>query len=101
MFANVAMIISGCTGVRRMMSSPTASACRLPPAGSMASGKLKSRARKALSWWKGRGTEQYAHCLHSYHYEIEYRCVACERGLCTQCAIVRGGDLIFCPECDR
>ncbi|HUF13842.1 MAG TPA: hypothetical protein VMN78_12125 [Longimicrobiales bacterium] len=34
-------------------------------------------------------------------YEMEYRCVACDRGVCACCVVVRERDLLFCPECDR
>lgn len=60
----------------------------------------KARTKQLVSWWKGRGTEACDFCTHTYVYEMEYRCVACDRGVCPCCVIVRERDLIFCPECD-
>ena len=68
----------------------------------MKSGKLKARAKKAgrrvRSWWQGRGTETCAHCSASYHYEMEYRCADCDRGVCAVCAVTER-ETVYCPEC--
>ncbi|HEX6588788.1 MAG TPA: hypothetical protein VF039_07175 [Longimicrobiales bacterium] len=57
--------------------------------------KLASRIR---SWWQGRGTEACSSCGLSYHYEMEYRCTECDRGICAVCA-VRERESVLCPEC--
>ena len=59
---------------------------------------LKARAKKALRWWQGRGTEVCSSCGVSYHYEMEYRCTDCDRGVCAVCA-VRERESVLCPEC--
>jgi hypothetical protein len=62
-------------------------------------GRVRKAARRALAWWQGRGTETCAHCSASYHYEMERRCVDCDRGVCAVCAVhVR--ESVYCPECD-
>jgi len=59
---------------------------------------IRARARRALRWWQARGTETCSACAHSYHYEMEYRCVDCDRGVCALCA-VREREAVYCPEC--
>ena len=61
-------------------------------------GRLKRVAGKARAWWQGRGTEVCAHCARSYHYEMEYRCVECDRGVCALCAVTER-ETVYCPEC--
>ena len=61
-------------------------------------GKVGRAARRALRWWHGRGTEVCAHCSQTYHYEMEYRCTECDRGLCAVCAVTER-ESIYCPEC--
>ena len=65
-----------------------------------AKARAKAGAKKILSWWKRGGEESCGFCTHSYAYEMEYRCVACDRGVCPCCVVVRERDLLFCPECD-
>ena len=73
----------------------------MPPADAMptrAKGRVRRAAKKALSWWKARGTEVCAHCNQTYHYEMEYRCVECDRGVCAVCAVTER-ETVYCPEC--
>ncbi len=59
---------------------------------------VKARAKRLLHWWQARGTETCSACSHSYHYEMEYRCVDCDRGVCAVCA-VHQREAVYCPEC--
>ncbi|MEX2571328.1 MAG: hypothetical protein WD737_08470 [Gemmatimonadota bacterium] len=56
--------------------------------------------RRHRPYWLSTGTETCLICTHAYVLQMEYRCVACDRGLCEQCAvIVRPALAVFCVEC--
>lgn len=51
-------------------------------------------------YWLTEGTETCSGCTHTYHYEVERRCVGCDRGVCEHCMVkVRETHEVFCPEC--
>lgn len=55
---------------------------------------------RTLPYWLAGGTETCPHCTLTYVLEMEYRCVACDSGLCEQCVIVVRETLeVFCPQC--
>lgn len=64
------------------------------------SGILRTGGDRVRSWWQRGGSERCDFCTHAYVYEMEYRCVACDRGVCPCCVVLRARDLVFCPECD-
>lgn len=54
-----------------------------------------------LPYWLAEGTEECAVCEHYYVLEMEYRCSACDRGVCGQCAVVvHETHIVYCWECD-
>ncbi len=56
-------------------------------------------AAPAPSWWF-EGEERCPFCLGTYVYEVEVRCVECDRPACPLCAVrVRGGAGFLCPDC--
>ncbi len=56
-------------------------------------------AREDRPWWL-RGEERCDFCLERYAYEMEVRCVGCDRPVCPVCAVrVQVRRETFCPEC--
>jgi hypothetical protein len=56
--------------------------------------------KKERPYWLSGGTETCHACTHPYVYELEVRCVACDRGLCVHCAIiVKETREAWCPAC--
>jgi hypothetical protein len=52
-------------------------------------------------WWLDDGTESCCGCTHTHAYEMEFRCVACDRGICCHCVrIVMQTRELLCPECE-
>jgi hypothetical protein len=55
-------------------------------------------------YWLGDGTERCGACTHGYVYEMEYRCVACDRGVCCHCVRIHATTAevlwVLCPECE-
>lgn len=51
-------------------------------------------------YWLEGGTETCSGCTHLYVYQMEYRCVACDRGICCHCVRfdVTTRD-VLCAEC--
>jgi hypothetical protein len=51
-------------------------------------------------WWLDGGTESCEACTHVYVYEMEFRCVACDGGVCCHCVRI---DIdtreALCPAC--
>lgn len=57
--------------------------------------------RSDRPYWLGAGTETCGACTHVYVYEMEYRCVACDRGVCCHCVRVHAATAeVRCPECE-
>ena len=55
---------------------------------------------RPVPWWLGRGTELCGHCLHLYHYQVEYRCTDCDEPICPDCVVViRETRNAYCVEC--
>lgn len=53
-----------------------------------------------MPYWLESGTETCTGCTHDYVYEMEIRCVACDRGLCCHCVVTdRLTRESWCPEC--
>jgi hypothetical protein len=52
-------------------------------------------------YWLEDGTESCSACTHLYVYEMEYRCVACDRGVCCHCVrvSVTTGE-VLCEACE-
>lgn len=51
-------------------------------------------------WWLDDGSETCHACTHRYVYEIEVRCVGCDRGLCSHCAVIESVTREpWCAEC--
>ena len=52
-------------------------------------------------WWlDDDGTETCDACTHRYAYHVEIRCVGCDRGLCTHCAVIESVSREpWCPVC--
>jgi hypothetical protein len=59
--------------------------------------------RAATPWWLDEGEEQCPFCLAGYAYELEVRCVDCDRPSCPRCAVVAREVRVVasCPECAR
>lgn len=54
-----------------------------------------------IAWWLEEGSEECPFCLQSYHYEVEVRCVDCDRPMCPQCTVrVRVRHEVHCPDCE-
>jgi hypothetical protein len=50
--------------------------------------------------WLQYGTESCHCCSHAYVYELELRCVGCDRGVCEQCALIeRATAEAWCAAC--
>jgi hypothetical protein len=50
-------------------------------------------------WWLS-GEETCVVCLQAYAYEIERRCLHCDRGLCPHCGItVHATETLVCTTC--
>jgi hypothetical protein len=55
---------------------------------------------KRRPYWLSGGTERCRACSHAYVLEMEYRCAACDGGLCALCVvIVRETGTRLCPAC--
>lgn len=39
-------------------------------------------------YWLDTGTETCHGCTHAYVYQMEIRCVGCDRGVCEQCVVI-------------
>ena len=51
-------------------------------------------------WWLDDDEEQCPHCLQTYAYEVEVRCVDCDAPSCPHCAVVvRETAAVHCPTC--
>jgi hypothetical protein len=51
-------------------------------------------------YWLSGGTEICQVCQQPYIYEMEHRCVTCDRGICPICAFMEPRTSeIFCPDC--
>lgn len=51
-------------------------------------------------WWLEEGTEDCGFCHHRYWYEVEVRCVACDRPGCPECMVVERTRVeTWCPDC--
>jgi hypothetical protein len=52
-------------------------------------------------YWIDSGTERCTACTHVHVYEMEYRCVACDRGICCHCVRINVDTReVMCPECE-
>jgi hypothetical protein len=52
--------------------------------------------------WLAEGEEECTHCLGTYVFEQEVRCIVCDGPMCPRCAwIVRQKDSINCPSCEK
>lgn len=57
--------------------------------------------RTQRPWWLDDGTESCHGCSHLYVYQMEFRCVACDRGICCHCVrVVAGTREVLCAECE-
>ncbi len=57
---------------------------------------------KSLPYWLSDGSETCALCTHRYVLQMEYRCTACDRGVCEHCAVViRETRELLCTDCQR
>jgi hypothetical protein len=55
----------------------------------------------ATPYWLDGGTERCHACTHVYVYQMECRCVACDRGICCHCVRVSTASReLLCPECE-
>jgi hypothetical protein len=59
-----------------------------------------AKAKRNLPWWLESGTEICPACSHTYVYETEYRCVACDGPLCPICVEYTTALEIYCPTTD-
>ncbi len=58
--------------------------------------------RKPAPYWLVDATEPCALCTHHYVLQMEYRCAACDRGVCEHCAVViRETGEVLCSDCRR
>jgi hypothetical protein len=53
--------------------------------------------RGDASWWTAQ-EETCDYCLHRYALATEVRCIACDRAVCAECAVLIV-DQLWCPEC--
>lgn len=61
---------------------------------------MGSSSASFLPWWLREGTELCDHCQTRYWYEVEVRCVACDRPGCPACMVVeRAHAETWCAEC--
>jgi hypothetical protein len=56
------------------------------------------RLRRLIPYWLRRGERTCSECHGTHAYEIEARCVACDRPFCPICIVVIAGE-VFCPGC--
>ncbi|HEX8906542.1 MAG TPA: hypothetical protein VF771_16955 [Longimicrobiaceae bacterium] len=56
--------------------------------------------KKPLPYWISGGTEYCELCSNSYVLQAEYRCAACDRGVCDECVVIDAatGEVV-CSEC--
>jgi len=59
-----------------------------------------AKAKRNLPWWLESGNEICPACSHTYVYETEYRCVACDGPLCPICVEYTTALEIYCPTTD-
>jgi hypothetical protein len=60
------------------------------------------RTEPGRPYWIDDGTESCGACTHAYVYEMEFRCVACDRGICCHCVGMSVSKReVLCPECLR
>jgi hypothetical protein len=57
-----------------------------------------AKAKRNPPWWLEEGTETCSTCSHTYVYQTEYRCVACDIPLCGDCVQLITVE-VFCPGC--
>jgi hypothetical protein len=54
----------------------------------------------APPWWLEGGTEACSGCTHLYFVEMEFRCVACDRGICCHCVwVADAARTVLCAAC--
>jgi hypothetical protein len=59
------------------------------------------RTSPVLPYWLDGGTETCSVCTHVHVYEMTFRCVACDRGICCHCVSVRVTSReSFCAACE-
>lgn len=51
-----------------------------------------------MPWWLG-GEEICPHCSGRYAYEVEIRCVDCDRPSCPHCYVIVRKQELSCREC--
>lgn len=51
--------------------------------------------------WQAGGEERCDFCHTFYIYEMEVRCLACDRAVCPCCVRVTRTEGVFCPDCAR
>jgi len=59
-----------------------------------------AKTKANLPWWLESGSEICPACSHTYVYETEYRCVACDGPLCPICVEYTTALEIYCPTTD-
>jgi len=57
-----------------------------------------AKTKQKTAWWLDSGTEICSACGHTYVYETEYRCVACDGPLCPMCVEETKVE-VFCSSC--
>jgi hypothetical protein len=58
------------------------------------------RSRSDPPYWLHGGSESCGACTHACVYEMEFRCMACDRGICCHCVGVNvSRQEVLCPEC--
>lgn len=51
-------------------------------------------------YWLAEGPESCSSCTRLHVYEMQYRCVACDRGICCHCVSVSVATReVLCAEC--
>lgn len=56
--------------------------------------------KKPLPYWLAGGTERCELCSDRYVLQQEYRCAACDRGVCAECVLIDAATgEVLCHEC--
>ena len=61
--------------------------------------KRMGKRKQNTPWWLEQGTEICPACSQAYVFQTEYRCVACDGQVCSDCVHLTTLLEVFCPDC--